>query len=375
MKPPRLLRPVWAEVDLAAFRENVQTVANLIPRTTGVMPVVKANGYGIGALMAARAVRDLPSVIGFAVATPEEALELRSGGIHETILVLGPVTREASIELVKAGVSLAVASVEGMSHAVAAQKETGLPAKVHLKIETGMGRVGLQPGPQLETALEALHSGGLEFEGVFTHFSVADVDREYTVGQLRVFQDALRSIEGRGLRPRYRHAANSAGILAYPETHLDFVRPGIVIYGSFPDKSLEGRAPIKPVVSLRARVSHVKRVPAGTDIGYGRTYTTQVPTTIATVPIGYADGYPRCLSGKGWVLVRGKRYPLVGRVCMDQMMLDVGSDDVAIGDLVTLIGSDGDATITVDDVAETAGTIAHEILTGLAQRVPRLYIS
>ena len=195
------------------------------------------------------------------------------------------------------------------------------------------------------------------------------------MGQLRVFQDALRSIEGRGLRPRYRHAANSAGILAYPETHLDFVRPGIVIYGSFPDKSLEGRAPIKPVVSLRARVSHVKRVPAGTDIGYGRTYTTQVPTTIATVPIGYADGYPRCLSGKGWVLVRGKRYPLVGRVCMDQMMLDVGSDDVAIGDLVTLIGSDGDATITVDDVAETAGTIAHEILTGLAQRVPRLYIS
>ena len=373
MTPARLLRPVWADVDLAAFRANVQAIADLIPRETRVMPVIKANGYGIGATMAARAVRDLPSVVGFAVATPEEAIRLRSDGIEETILVLGPVTADAVEELVRAGVSVAVASVQGLRDAVSAGRKTGLTPKIHLKIETGMGRVGLQPGQELEMALDVLGQGGAEFEGVFTHFSVADVDREYTLRQLSVFRDSLRSLEARNLRPKYRHTSNSAGIIGFPESHLDLVRPGIVIYGSFPDKSLEGRAPIRPVLSLHARVSHVKRVPAGIDIGYGRTYTTAEPTTIATIPIGYADGYPRLLSGKGSVLIRGKRYRLAGRVCMDQTMIDVGSDDVAVGDLVTLIGTQGASTITVDEVAEVAQTIAHEILTGLTERVPRVY--
>jgi len=369
----RLLRPVWADVDLAAFRANVQTVADLVPKGTGVMPVIKADGYGIGATMAARAVRDLPSVVGFAVATPEEALRLRGDGIQETILVLGPVTAIAAQELVSAAVSVAIASVQGLKDAMSAGKKAGLIPKIHLKIETGMGRVGLQPGQELEEALDVLAQGGAELEGVFTHFSAADVDREYTLRQLSIFRDALSSIEARGLRPKYRHTSNSAGILDYPESHLDLVRPGIVIYGSFPDKSLEGRAPIRPVLSLHARISHVKRVPAGTDIGYGRTYTTTEATTIATIPIGYADGYPRLLSGKGSVLIRGKRYPLAGRVCMDQTMVDVGSDEVAVGDPVTLIGTQGDETITVDEVAAAAQTIAHEILTGLTARVPRIY--
>jgi alanine racemase len=374
MNSPLLLRPVWAEVDLAAFRANVEAVASLIPKTAGVMPVVKANGYGIGAVMAARAVMDLPSVFGFAVATPEEALELCEEGIRGTILVLGPTTKEATRAMAEAGVSITVTSPGGMADAVSVAKETGLSVKVHLKIETGMGRVGLQSDTELETALDVFRGGGVKLEGVFTHFSAADVDREYTLTQIHSFQRALRSIEGRGLRPKYRHASNSAGILDYPEAHFDLVRPGIVIYGSFPDKSLEGKAPIRPVLSLRARVSHVKRVPAGTDIGYGRAYTSQAATTIATIPVGYADGYPRLLSGSGTVLICGKRYPVAGRVCMDQMMVDTGSDEVAVGDLVTLIGTDGSLTITVDEVAVAAQTIAHEILTGISRRVPRLYM-
>lgn len=373
MTPARLLRPVWADVDLAAFRANVQAVAGLIPKGAGVMPVIKANGYGIGATAAARAVRDLPSVVGFAVATPEEALNLRAGGIEESILVLGPVTQDAAGELARAGISLTVASVRGLRDAITAGREAGLRPRVHLKIDTGMGRVGLQPGPEVDEALDVLGQGGADLEGVFTHFSAADVDRAYTLRQLRIFRETLRGIEGRGLRPKYRHASNSAGILDFPEAHFDLVRPGIVIYGSFPDKSLEGKVTMRPVLSLHARVSHVKKVPAGTDIGYGRAYTTTRPTTIATIPIGYADGYPRLLSGKGSVLIRGKRYSLAGRVCMDQTMIDVGSGDVAVGDLVTLIGTQGENTISVDDVAGAAQTIAHEILTGLSERVPRVY--
>ncbi|HHY76661.1 MAG TPA: alanine racemase [Firmicutes bacterium] len=373
MAPARLLRPVWAEVDLAAFRSNVEAIASLLAKGTKVMPVIKADGYGIGATMAAKAVRDLPYIAGFAVATPEEALKLREDGIDETVLVLGPVTAEAAEEMVRAGVSITAASVRGLKEAVSAGEKTGLRPKIHLKIETGMNRIGLFPGRELEEALEILSGGGAEFEGVFTHFSSADVDREYTLKQLSVFKNALQAIEARGLRPKYRHTANSAGILDYPESHFDMVRPGIVIYGSFPDRHLEGKVPIKPVLSLHARVSHAKRVPAGTDIGYGRTYTAQHETTIATIPIGYADGYPRLLSGKGAVLIRGKRYPLAGRVCMDQTMVDLGSDDVQVGELVTLIGTQGENTITVDEVAEAAQTIAHEVLTGLTARVPRVY--
>lgn len=376
MERRQLLRPVWAEVDLTAFRANVETVAKLVPPATKVMPVIKADGYGIGATMAARAVKDFSSVAGFAVATPEEALQLRDDGIKGCILVLGPATRHSVALLAYGGVSVTIASLQGMKDAKSAADEIGTKVKAHLKIETGMGRVGILPGEELDAVIREIQDGHqVEVEGVFTHFSAADVDREYTVEQFRQFEQALAQLARVGIHPKYRHAANSAAILDFPEAHLDMVRPGILIYGSLPDKSFEGKAEIRPVLSLYARVTHVKTVPSGASIGYGRTYTAKEPTTIATIPIGYADGYPRLLSGKGSVLIRGKRYRIAGRVCMDQTMIDVGSDEVEVGDLVTLIGTEGNETITVDEVARTAQTIAHEILTGLSARVPRVYIS
>ena len=369
------LRPTWAEINLANFRSNLETVGRLIPPETGILAVVKANGYGIGAMEASKAALAVPRVLGLAVATPDEALELRDNGIQGLVLVLGPVTPEAAVVMAEREVSFAATSVEGVRAAQQAAHATGKKVKIHLKIETGMGRVGMTPGRELGEALASLSDApDVVVEGVFTHFAVSDTDKVYTSHQMDTFEIALGQLSQAGIRPRFRHAANSAAVLDFPRSHLDLVRPGIVLYGSYPDQSLSGKADIKPVLSLLSRVSHVKRVPAGYSVGYGRTYITPRSTTIATVPIGYADGYPRLLSGRGSVLIRGKRFPLAGRVCMDQIMVDVGDEAVEVGDLVTLIGTQGSETITVDEVAALSETIAHEVLTGIGSRVPRTYV-
>ena len=367
------LRPTWAEIDLKKFKDNIRTVSRLAAGA-GVLPVVKANAYGIGAVPASLAALTLPEVKGLAVATADEAMQIREAGIDALVLVLGPVTPEAMEVLVKNRVSFAVTSPAAV-HAAQEVGGHGVKAKVHIKIETGMGRVGIVPGAELETAVRYLRgAAGVEVEGVFTHFSVADTDREYTVLQMNAFDEALKQLAASGIRPTYRHAANSAAILDFERAHLDLVRPGIMIYGSYPDPSLADKAVLKPVLFLLSRVSHVKRVPTGYAVGYGRTYVTSRPTTIVTIPAGYADGYPRLCSSQGSMLLHGKRFPIAGRVCMDQIMLDVGDEGVEVGDLVTLIGIDGDATITVDEVAALSGTIAHEVLTGLTARVPRVYV-
>ena len=369
------LRPTWAEINLKNFRTNLETVCRLVPRNTEVLAVVKANGYGIGAIAASRTALTVPRVAGLAVATADEAVELRDNGIEGLILVLGPVTPEAAEAMAYRDVSIAVTSRQTLEGALRAARTTGRTVKVHLKIETGMGRVGIDPGLELdEVATTLARATEVQVEGVFTHFAASDTDKEYTALQMSVFEEAVSQLQAIGINPRYRHAANSAAVLDFPRAHLDLVRPGIVLYGSYPDPSLSRIAPVLPVLSLLSRVSHVKRVPAGQSVGYGRTYVTNTATTIVTVPIGYADGYPRLLSGKGSVLIHGKRFPLAGRVCMDQIMVDVGDEEVQVGDLVTLIGTQGSETITVDEVAAHSGTIAHEILTGIGPRVPRVYI-
>ncbi len=367
------LRPTWAEINLDDFKTNIGVAARLASGA-GVLPVVKANAYGIGAIPASKAALEVPGVAGLAVATADEAMQLRDAGIDSLILVLGPVTPEAAEVLVRNRVSFAVTSPSGILAAKAACA-SGEKARVHLKIETGMGRVGMAPGPELAAALEVLKdSPCVETEGVFTHFSVADSDRQYTMLQMDAFDEAQKQLADAGIKPKYRHAANSAAILDFGRSHLDLVRPGIMIYGSYPDQSLSSKAVLKPVLSLLSRVSHVKKVPGGYSVGYGRTYSTNGPTTIATIPAGYADGYPRLCSGRGSMLIHGRRFPIAGRVCMDQTMLDVGDEDVQVGDLVTLIGTDGGASITVDEVAALSETIAHEVLTGITSRVPRIYV-
>lgn len=370
-----MLRPTWAEVNLENFKANIQTAARLSSGTRGVLPVVKADAYGIGVIPASRAALTLPEVKGLAVATPDEAIQLREAGIRGLVLVLGPVTPEAAAALVRNEVSFAVTSLDGARAAHAAAEKAHAKARIHLKVETGMGRVGMAPGAELDSVLQyLLGTPSIDIEGVFTHFSVADTDREYTVRQMDAYDQALQQLLDKGIRPWYRHAANSAAILDFPRAHLDLVRPGIMMYGSFPDESLAGKADLKPVLSIFSRLSHVKRVPAGYSVGYGRTYVTPKATTIVTLPAGYADGYPRLCSGRASMILHGKRFPIAGRVCMDQIMLDIGDEEARVGDVVTLIGTDGDAAVTVDEVAALSGTIAHEVLTGLTARLPRVYV-
>jgi len=370
------LRPVWAEVNLGNFKKNLQAVGELVSPRARILAVVKANAYGIGAVPASRAALQVPGVVGLAVATPEEAVELRQAGLDCTILVLGPVTKDAAHVLARLGISFAVTSVAGMQDAEAASKAAGTKAKVHIKVDTGMGRVGFRPGTELTQALELVSkSGHIEVEGLFSHFAAADCDKQYTRFQFQNFERARKQVADADIKPRFIHLSNSAAILDWPETYFDLVRPGIMIYGCYPDPSLADKARLYPVVSLKARISHVKRVEPGTCIGYGTTYTVSLPTQIATIPIGYADGYPRCLSNKASVLIKGKRYPIAGRICMDQSMIDLkGEQDIQPGEVVTLIGTDGTEAITLDEIAELAGTITHEILTGIGSRVPRIYI-
>lgn len=376
MTKPEHLRPVWAEINLENFKKNLQVVKSLISPPAQILAVVKADAYGIGAIPASKAALQVPGVLGLAVATPDEAVAIRKASIDcETLLVLGPVTLEAARALVDLGVSMAVTSVQGIEDAENAGERAGRKVRIHIKAETGMGRIGFMPGSELQEALDLLTKcNHVEVEGLFTHFSAADINKEYTKQQWAKFKMAVDQASRANIHPRYLHTSNSAAILDFPESHLDLVRPGIMIYGCYPDPSLAARAPLYPVFSLKARISHLKRVSAGSYIGYGMTYKTVTDTTVATVPLGYADGYPRSLSNSGSVLIKGKRYPIAGRVCMDQLMVDLGdAANIQYGDLVTLIGQDGDESITLDEVAELAGTISHEILTGLPPRVPRIY--
>lgn len=369
------LRPVWAEINLNNFKKNIHVVRSLIPETCHIMAVVKANAYGIGAIPASQAALEAGAEW-LAVATPDEGVEILEALPGCNLLVLGPVTDKAAEVLINLGASLTVTSIEGLLDANDAGKRLGKKGKVHIKIDTGMGRIGFRPGDELEQALDTVtRCDNLEVQGVFTHFAVADVDPEYTETQLSRFDYGVNQLSKKGIRPRYVHAANSAGILAWPKSHYDLVRPGIMLYGCYPNQSLADKAPLYPVLSLKARISHVKPVSAGMKIGYGITYETQGDTVIATVPIGYADGYRRALSNKGWVLIGGKRYPIAGRICMDQLMVDVGEgNNVHPGDVVTLIGQDGEECVTLDEVANLVETITHEILTGITCRVPRIYV-
>lgn len=369
-----MLRPTWAEIDLEAFQSNLRTAVDATEAGVGVLAVIKADAYGCGALACAAVARDVPGVEGLAVATPDEALELRDHGISDTIVVLGPTPADAMEELVKRDVSVTVTDIAGIEALGAAGRKLRTKARAHLKVDTGMSRLGLRPGRELGEALAVLgECPAIDLEGVFTHFASSDEDEEYTRYQLNLFRRALEQVETAGLKPRYRHAANSAAIMFHQESHFDLVRPGIMLYGSLPGRPFPPGVSLRPVLSWKTRIAYIKTVPAGTSVGYGRTYVTDSESVIATLPVGYADGYPRSLSNSAPVLIAGKRLQVAGRVCMDQLMVDVGNTPCGVGDEVTLIGDDGVARVTVDELARLAGTIPHEILTGIGKRVPRVY--
>lgn len=366
------LRPAWAEVDLSAVRDNVRALRELA-EPAALMAVVKADGYGHGAEPVARAAL-AAGASWLGVALVEEGIALRDAGIDARILVLSEPVPAAATAVVQHDLTPTVYTTNGIEALAKAVVDAGRdePLAVHLKVDTGMHRVGCAPD-EVRALVDAISARPeLALEGVYTHLAVADEpDRPETDEQLVRLDEVLAELQS---RPPLVHAANSAGLLAHPQARYDLVRCGIALYGSPPIPALADRVSLRPALSLRAQVSHVKRLPAGAAVSYGLRYTLPREATIATVPLGYADGVPRRLGFEGGeVLIRGRRARIAGTVTMDQLVVDVGDEPVEVGDEVVLIGRQGDEEITAGEWADHVGTIAYEIITGIGSRVPRTY--
>jgi len=360
-------RPTVVEVDLDAIRFNVR---RLKPERAELMAVVKADGYGHGDAPVARAALEAGATW-LGVALVEEGLGLRGAGIDAPILVLSEFPHGAEKEALAHGLTPTVYSDEGVAAVAEAAGSVGRTVGVHVKLDTGMHRVGLWPPEAAPALARRVVDAGLVLQGLWTHFASSESDEATTREQLRRFLSISEAVRAEGLAPRYLHAANSAATLLYPESHLDLVRPGGAVYGLAAGPGLaEG---LRPALTLRSAVTMVKRVPAGEAVSYGHAYRLDREATVATVPVGYEDGYQRVLSNRAEVLIRGVRHQVAGTVTMDQLLVDCGDHEVAPGDEVVLIGGQGAERITAEELADLAGTIGYEIVTALSERVPREY--
>ena len=370
----RGLRNAWVEVDPSAITKNVRALKALTRPGTLFMAVVKADGYGHGAVPAAEA-----SLAGGAdrlgVATVTEAIEIREAGIAGPLHVLSEPPVEAMAEVVAYDLVPTVFLLETARALSAAALRAGATVRYHLKVDTGMNRIGVAPAATLDLAVALAALPGIEMEGVFTHFATADVPGDWDLEtQMERFNRVLEDLGDSRLRPPLAHAANSPATILHPESHLDMVRCGIAIYGLHPDVSTEGRVELEPAMSVKALVSNVHTVPTGDGVSYGLTWRAATPTEVATIPVGYADGLHRVLSGRIRVLAGGISCTQIGRICMDQTMFEVPrSSGVAIGDEVVLVGRQGSVRIPLDELASAAGTINYEMACGFALRLPRVY--
>lgn len=375
---------IRAEIDLGALTHNVEQLRRITQPGARLLVAVKANGYGHGALEVAHtALQAGADWLG--VARLEEGLALRRQGIDAPILILGLTPAGAAQTLMDHQLTPTVFSLENARQLARGVLTAGRTLSVHVKVDTGMGRLGLQcDGLRLDGSGRAIEEiaamaglKGLALEGVFTHFATSDErDKTYALQQFSFFQALLQELNAAGVQVPIRHAANSGAIIDLPQTHLDMVRAGISVYGLYPSPEVDRtRVSLKPVLALKAEILHVKRVPAGTRISYGGTHVTPAATTVATVAAGYGDGYNRRLSNRGSMLVGGRRVPIIGRVCMDLTMVDVGQvPGVRVGDEAVLIGRQGDIELTADELAATLETINYEVVTALTDRVKRVYL-
>ena len=366
---------IIAHVDTGAIKANIAALYSRTKGRAGIMAVLKADGYGHGAIPIARALEDLPHVSGYAVATAAEGCRITDAGLKKPVLILGPVFSKTYEQLAERDIRCSVCTVDALE---AASKAKGT-VRVHIPVDTGMSRIGIFPDDAgLDFVKRALSTKGVEVEGIFTHLATADEeDLSGALGQKKAFYDFTDRIKNEtGISIPLLHCDNSAGALATDIGRANIIRAGIAMYGIRP--SAETRmndVTLRPALTLTSHVTHIKTVPAGTPVSYGGTFVTKKETVIATIPVGYGDGYPRELSGTGEVLIRRKRAPIIGRVCMDQLMADVSDiDGVEVTDRVTLIGSDGDETITLEELASRSGRFHYELLCGLSPRVPRLYL-
>ncbi|MCG8643837.1 MAG: alanine racemase [Desulfobacterales bacterium] len=375
---------VTADIDLDRIRKNTIRLNRLTGPDTAFMAVVKANAYGHGAVQVAKTVLENgASQLG--VARLHEAMELRNAGIESPILVFGHVDPDQILPAAEHSLTLSVFHGETAEAYSVQAVQAGKRLDIHLKVDTGMGRVGMIVGdPADRTSRNHLirqirqitELPGIDAKGIYTHFAAADhKDPAYTLEQIRRFDSLLNDLETERIRFQIRHAANSAGLIGFPQAHYDMVRPGISLYGLYPSEDVgPSRVNLIPAMTLRSIISSVKKVPKGFKVSYGMTYETHKPTVLASVPIGYGDGFSRCFSSNGTMLVNGCRAPIVGRVCMDQTMIDVGDiPGVQTGDPVVIIGHQKDQEIRADEWAERSGTINYEIVTALTQRVHRVY--
>lgn len=367
------MRAARAEIDLAAVAENVRTLIGLVAPAQ-VCAVVKADGYGHGAIAVSEAALDAgASWLG--VALVEEGLVLRKNGIDAPILLLSQPRAKDLRPAIERDLRITVYTNDGIEAVAATAGKLKVTARVHLKVDTGMNRVGCRPADALGLAKEIARHASVDLEAVYTHCALADEPGEpFTDVQLDRFEEVVAELDAAGLRPPMLHAANSAAAVDHPRARYDLARVGIAIYGISPSPALSDRLPLRPAMSLSAEVSHAKRVAAGEGVSYGHLHHFAHDTNVATVPIGYADGVPRALSLVGGeVLIGGRRRPIAGVVTMDQLMVDCADDDVAVGDEVVLLGRQGDERVTADEWADRLNTIAYEVVCGIGPRVPRHY--
>lgn len=368
---------VYASIDLTAVLHNMEAIHRLLHPKAKIIAVIKTDAYGHGAVEIAETIEHLDYLFGFATATAEEAFTLRRQGIKKPVLILGHVFAEHDKMLAEQEIRPSVFTLEKAEQLSKAAQAVGKDLAVHIKIDTGMGRIGMRPEPEsAKTIAQIAALPHIVVEGIFTHFAKADeTDKTYTKRQIAQFQEIIRLAEKEGVTVPYRHCSNSAGIIDMPDANMDLVRAGIILYGLWPsDKVHKERIDLHPVLELKSHVAYVKTVEAGTSISYGGTYTAAIPRVVATIPVGYGDGYPRSLSNKGWVLIHGQRAPIIGRICMDQFMVDVTDiAHVKAGDLVTLAGTDGAQRLSLETLGELSGRFHYEFACTLGRRIPRVY--
>ena len=364
-------RPTRIDVDLDALAHNLRGIRAHVG--VPVMGIVKANAYGHGLVPVALHLQ-AQGIEQLGVAFLEEGIALRQAGITIPILVLGGIFGPQVVQFIAHDLEITVSSLDKLRQVEDAAQALGRKAVIHLKIDTGMERIGVHSYSAAPFIEAAVASKWCVLKGIYSHLACADDPQSSMTGlQVERFLEACAHFTRIGAPMPLRHLANSGGVLHFPETHLDMVRPGILLYGVLPDPASQPAVDVKPVLSLVSQVVYFKVVKAGNPVSYGATWAPVEDTRVVTIPIGYGDGYPRALSSRGEVLIRGQRYPIVGRICMDQFMVDIGHDSAWNEDEVVLIGRQGEAMITVESVARAAGTIPYEILTGLNQRIPRVY--
>ncbi|MCR4791638.1 MAG: alanine racemase [Lachnospiraceae bacterium] len=367
-----------AYVDLDAIISNMDAMHSLLKQGTQMYAVIKTNGYGHGSIPIAKALESVSYVRGYAVATAEEALELRKEGIRKDILILSYTFPYSYKELIKDDIRITVFRKDTLVELSAAAASVGKNAVIHIAVDTGMGRIGVSPDKEgLDFVRHAIDAPNIKVEGIFTHMAKADeTDKTYAEKQLSVFKEFIGEISSKlGTVIPVAHISNSASILELPDTYLDAVRAGITMYGLAPSDEVDmSRINLKPALSLFSHITYVKKVKPGTSISYGGLFTADREMLVATVPLGYGDGYPRLLTGKGEVLVRGKRCPILGRICMDQFMIDVSAfSDIKEGETVTLLGFDGDEHISAEELGAKSGRFNYELVCLIGSRVPRVY--